>query len=155
MADTSWIHEFLRQAHVPYTVVPHPVAFTAQEDAAAIHIPGREWAKVVICLVDGEPIQAVVPATRSVDLEALLELTGGAEIRLADEDELRQIYPDSEAGAMPPFGPAYDQPVFVDVALAAEPHLAFNAGTHTEAITMRWADFAASVGPVVGKFAAA
>ena len=28
-----------------------------------MHVPGRDWAKVVICFVDGEPIQAVVPAT--------------------------------------------------------------------------------------------
>jgi len=58
MASMSSIHEFLREAHVPYTVVPHRPAFTAQEEAAATHVPGRDWAKVVICLVDGEPIEA-------------------------------------------------------------------------------------------------
>jgi Ala-tRNA(Pro) deacylase len=43
--------------------------------------------------------------------------------------------------------------VFVDVALAAEPEIVFNAGTHTEAIRIRWADFAATVRPIVGTFA--
>ena len=153
MAETSWIHEFLREAHVPYSVVPHAPAFTARAEAAAVHVPGRDWAKVVVCIVDGDPIQAVVPATRAVDLRALLGLAGGMDIRLADEDELERLYPDSEPGAMPPFGPAYGQPVFVDVALAAEPEIVFNAGTHTEAISMRWADFASSVRPIVGSFA--
>lgn len=153
MPNTSSIHEFLREAHVPYTVVPHRPAFGAQEEAAAAHVPGRDWAKVVICFVDSRPIEAVLPAPLMVNLDRLLDLAGGHEIRLAEEDELRRLFPDSEPGAMPPFGPLYGQPVFVDVALASEPEIAFNAGTHREAIAMRWADFARSVRPIVGKFA--
>ena len=153
MPATSAIHEFLREAHVGYTVVPHRPAYTAQEDAAAIHVPGRDWAKVVVCFVDGEPVEAVVPAPLVVNLDRLLEVTGGSTIRLAREDELAGLYPGCEPGAMPPLGPLYGQPVFVDVTLAREPVLVFNAGTHTEAIRMRWVDFAASVRPIVGRFA--
>lgn len=153
MADTIWIHEFLHEARVPYTVVPHRPAFTASEEAEAAHVPGDNWAKVVVCLVDGEPIQAVLPATTVIDLPSLLDLVGGVDIRLADEDDLRRLYPDCEPGAMPPFGPVYGQAVFVDVALADELEIVFNAGTHTDAISMRWADFAAAVRPIVGRFA--
>jgi Ala-tRNA(Pro) deacylase len=154
MPGTSAIHDFLRAAHVPYTVVPHWPAFTAQEGAAATHAPGRDWAKVVVCVVDGEPIPAMLPAPMTVNLRQLLELAGGHEIRLAEEDELRRLFPGCEPGAMPPFGPIYGQTVFVDVALALEPQMLFNAGTHTEAIAMRWTDFARSVKPIVGRFAA-
>jgi Ala-tRNA(Pro) deacylase len=153
MADTSAIYEFLRTARVPYTVVPHKLAFTAQEEAEATHVPGRDWAKVVICLVDDDPIEAVLPAPLTVDLDRLLELARGKEIRLADETELERLFPGCEPGAMPPFGPLYRQRVFVDVSLAAETEIAFNAGTHTDAISMRWADFAATVRPIVGSFA--
>jgi Ala-tRNA(Pro) deacylase len=153
MSGTSSIHAFLHEAHVPYTVVPHKPAFTAQEEAAATHVPGRDWAKVVICFVDGAPIEAMLPAPMTVNLDRLLELAGGDKIRLAREEELRELFPECEPGAMPPFGPLYRQSVFADVALAAEPEIVFNAGTHTEAIRMRWADFAASVRPIVGKFA--
>ncbi len=153
MPGTSSIHEFLREAHVAYTIVPHRPAYTAQEEAAAVHVPGRDWAKVVICFVDGEPVEAMLPAPLAVNLARLLELAGGDEIRLASEDEMRPLFPDCEPGAMPPFGPLYGQRVFADVALAAEPEIVFNAGTHTEAIRMRWAGFAASVRPIVGTFA--
>jgi Ala-tRNA(Pro) deacylase len=153
MPGTSSIHEFLREARVAYTIVPHRPAYTAQEEAAAMHVPGRDWAKVVICFVDGAPVQAVLPAPLAVNLDRLLELARGGEIRLAREDELRRLFPDCEPGAMPAFGPLYGQPVFVDVALAEEPEIVFNAGTHTEAISIRWADFSASVRPIVGKFA--
>jgi Ala-tRNA(Pro) deacylase len=153
MSDAMSIHTFLRDAHVPYTVVPHHPAFTAQEEAAATHVPGRDWAKVVVCVVDGQPVQAVVPAPLIVNLERFLELSGGSAVRLALDDELPTLFPGCEPGAVPPFGPIYGQAIFVDVQLAAEPELMFNAGTHTEAIAMRWADFARTVRPIVGNFA--
>jgi Ala-tRNA(Pro) deacylase len=152
MSSSTSIHEFLREARVPYTVVPHHPAFTAQEEAAATHVPGRDWAKVVVCVVDGHPVQAVVPATLSVHLERFLELTGGREIRIAREDELPELFPGCEPGAVPPFGPLYGQPIFVDVQLAAEPEIVFNAGSYTEAIAMRWSDFSRSLRPIVGNF---
>jgi Ala-tRNA(Pro) deacylase len=151
--DMSGIHDFLRKAHVEYTVVPHRPAFTAQEEAAATHIPGRDWAKVVVCFIDGEPIEAVVPAPSIVNLERLLELAGGKAIRVADEEDLRRLFPHCEIGAMPPLGPLYGQTVFVDAALASETEIVFNAGTHDEAIAMRWNDFVKMVNPIVGKFA--
>jgi Ala-tRNA(Pro) deacylase len=153
MPGTSSMHEFLREAHVAYMIVPHRPACTAHEEAAAMHVPGRDWAKVVICFVDGAAVQAVVPAPMTVNLDRLRDLARGTEIRLAREDELPRLFPDCEPGAMPAFGPLYGQRVFVDVALAEEPEIVFNAGAHTEAISTRWADFSASVRPIVGRFA--
>ena len=153
MAGQSLIHEFLRKAHVPYRVVPHRPAFTAQEEAAATHVPGRDWAKVIACIIDGEPVEAVVPAPAIVNLDRLLDLAGGHSIRLAEEDELRQLFPDCEIGAMPPFGPLYGQTVFVDAVLAMDPEIVFNAGTHRDAMAIRWNDFVKMVNPIVGRFA--
>ncbi len=153
MAVTELVQEFLRQANVAYSVFPHAPAYTAQEEAAVTHIPGRDWAKAVVFFADGEPIQAVVPADLVVDIEQLLLLTGAERVRLATEDELEALYPDCEPGAMPPLGPLYNQPVFVDVALAAEPQIVFNAGTHGDAVCMRYDDFAAVARPIVGSFA--
>ena len=88
-----------------------------------------------------------------IDLERLLLLTGAEHMRLATEEELAGSIPDCEPGAMPPLGPLYNQPVFVDIALAAEPQIVFNGGTHCDAICMRYDDFAAIARPVVGSFA--
>ena len=153
MSGMSTIQEFLRHAEIPYSVIPHAAAPTAQQEAAAAHIPGRDWAKVVVCVVDGEPVEAVVPATCVVSPEKLLELTGGRALRVADEDELPSLFPGCEPGAMSPLGPVYAQRVFVDVLLAAQPFIAFSAGTHANAILMRWADFSRVVRPFVGRFA--
>ena len=153
MPDMSTIYDFLREAHVPYAVVPHRPAYTAQEEAAATHVPGRDWAKVVVCFIDGEPVEAVVPAPSIVNLERLLELAGGKDIRVADEEELQGLFPGCEVGAMPPFGPLYGHTVYVDATLALERDIVFNAGTHQEAIVMRWHNFVKMVNPIVGKFA--
>jgi len=153
MAVTATIQEFLRRANVPYTVFPHIRAYTAQEEAAVTHVPGRDWAKAVICFVNGEPIQAVVPADLVVDLDRLAVVAQATSIRLAEEDELRWLYPDCERGAMPPLGPLYRQTVYVDHALADEENIVFNAGTHGDAISMRYEDFAAITHPIVGRFA--
>ena len=153
MAVTAAVQEFLRTANVAYTVFPHLPAYTAQEEAAVTHVPGRDWAKAVICFADDEPIQAVVPADLSVNLELLLVLAGAATIRLAREDELEWLFPECEPGAMPPLGPLYKQRVFVDETLAAENQIVFNAGTHRDAVSMRYDDFAALTHPIVGRFA--
>ena len=153
MPGTMSIHQFLSEAHVPYVVLPHRAAFTAQEEAAATHVRGRDWAKVVVCIVDGKPIEAVLPAPYMVNLDRLLALTGGTAIRLAREQEVSRLFMDGEPGAMPPLGSIYGQKVFVDVSLAVEPVLVFDAGTHTEAIAMRWTDFVKMIRPIVGRFA--
>src|SRR5262245_40639805 len=150
------IHEFLREAHVPYRALPHRPAFTAEKEAAVTHVPRRDWAKVVVCFVDGEPVEAVVPASRVVNLRQLMDLAGGRQsIRIAHESELSNFFPACEVGAMPPFGPLYGQTVFVDASLASLPEIVFNAGTHQDAIAMQWNDFVRMVNPIVGKFAEA
>jgi Ala-tRNA(Pro) deacylase len=147
------LDQFLKEARVPFTAFRHPPAFTTQEMAAVSHVPGSKWAKVVVCLVDDEPILAVLPSHLSVDLERLRVLAGGSVIRLAREVEFTRLYPDCEPGAMPPFGSLYLQRVFVDGTLVGETEMVFNAGTHTDAIRMHYGDFEELSLPVVGSFA--
>lgn len=144
------IAEYLRSK--PHTVLTHRTAFTAQEEAAATHVPGRQWAKTVVCLADGQPILAVLPAHHLVDLERLRHLAAAREMRLATEAELRRLYPDVETGAIPPFGPMFGQRTFVDWVIAQDDEVVFHAGTHVDAVRMRYTDFAALSSPLVGEF---
>jgi Ala-tRNA(Pro) deacylase len=153
VALTPSVQEYLRRSQIAYSVFHHVPAFSAQEEAAITHVPGRDWAKAVVCFADGEPIQAVVPADREVDLERLAELARAASIRVAFEAELDWLFPDCEHGAMPPFGPLYKQRVFVDDSLAKEENIVFNGGTHADAIVMRFEDFTLVAKPIVGSFA--
>jgi hypothetical protein len=62
------------------------------------------------------------------------------------------LYSECELGAMPPFGPLYKQPVVVDKSLTLDPEILFNAGSHREAIRMRYRDFEELVKPTVADF---
>jgi len=152
MAIPASIEKFLNERRIPFQVVTHRKAYTAQEEAAVAHVPGREWAKTVVCMADDAPILAVLPALYNVDTERLARLAGAKKVRLATEKELAPLFKECEPGAMPPFGCLYGQRVFVDRALVGDPEIVFNAGTHVDAIRMRYDDFAKLSTPVVGEF---
>ena len=146
------ISRYLEQHGVHFSVMEHPVAYTAQEDAAAMHVPGREWAKAVVCMIDDRPMLAVLPADRLIDLDRLRDACGAHTARLAREQEFRPLYADCEVGAMPPFGPLYQQPVMVERSLASDRDILFNGGSHHDAIRMHYRDFENLVKPTVADF---
>jgi len=152
MAMPVAISAYLGRNQVNYTVIEHPVAYTAQEEASLSHVSGSEWAKAVVCMADKLPILAVLPADSTVDLERLQRLLGTKSFRLATEAEIASLYTDCELGAVPPLGPLYGQRVFVEKTLTTDPEIVFNAGSHHEAIRMRYVDFEALVKPTVADF---
>jgi Ala-tRNA(Pro) deacylase len=152
MALPVRVAKVLQQERMPFLTFKHPPAYTAQEQAAVSHVPGMRSVKVVICIADGQPLQAVLPAHYSLDFESLRVLAGAAVLRLAREDEIAALYPDAEVGAMPPFGTIYGHRVFVERCFVGEPELVFSAGTHTDSVCMHYFDFAEIVKPIVGAF---
>ena len=71
---------------------------------------------------------------------------------LATEPEFKNLFPECELGAMPPFGNLYDLPVFVAEPLTKNNEIAFNAGTHTELIRLSFADYERLVKPRIFRF---
>lgn len=152
MSISKRVKTYLEEEGVAYEHGEHPRAFTAQEVAAAEHVPGKELAKTVM-LTDGEAfIMAVLPATEMVDVDEFREIAGNPDLRLADEEEFSGLFPNVETGAMPPFGNLYDVPVFVDATLREDESITFNAGTHTDTIRLTYTDFERLVDPVVAEF---
>jgi Ala-tRNA(Pro) deacylase len=149
------IADYLERNRARYSLLAHPTAYTAQEEAAAAHIPGHQWAKTVVCLADGQPVLAVLPAPFTVDLDQLQRSAHAKSVRLAKESEFSSLYTGCEAGAVPPFGPLFGQPVFVDKHLTADPELAFSAGSHHDALQMTYQEFERLVHPTVAEFAVA
>ena len=145
--------DYLDRERIRYTVISHSPAFTAQEIAAASHISGREIAKTVILQIDGELTMAVLPASHRIDLEHLAEAAGAVRAELVPETEFRERFAGCETGAMPPFGNLYGLPVYVSDELTEDEFIAFNAGTHTELIQMRYRDFERLASPRVLAFA--
>jgi Ala-tRNA(Pro) deacylase len=143
------LRQFLDSHHADYSITLHHKAFTAREVAAAEHLPAREVAKSVVVFGDGEYHMIVIPANRLVDFQEVRLTLGLSQVRLATEDELAKLFPDSELGAMPPFGGLYGMAVYLDNSLAGEETIAFNAGTHRDVIHMKTLDYRRLVQPTL------
>lgn len=152
MSLSARLKKLLEEHDVEYEVIDHAPAYTAQEEAAAAHVPGREWAKTVVVLVDGEPAMAVLPATRRLNLEKLRAAVGSDRVELAEEADFQRLYPDCEPGAMPPFGNLYGQTTFVDESLREDERIAFHAGDHRTAVEIPYAAFERLAEPVPERF---
>ncbi len=148
------LEAYLREKQVPFEVRHHPRAITAQEVAASEHVPGKMLAKTVMVLADGKMVMLALPAPYQVDMEKAGTALGVGEVRLAQEEEFEGTFPDCEVGAMPPFGNLYEVPVYVEEALAEDETIVFRAGTHTDTMSVRYADFERLVKPTVVEFAA-
>jgi Ala-tRNA(Pro) deacylase len=142
----------MQECAVPFTSHSHPEAFTALEVAEVEHVPGKQMAKVVMAIVDGQLTMLVLPAPAHVELDLMRAVFDTGQARLATEAEFAPHFPDCDVGAMPPFGNLYNVPVYVDRSLTDDEQITFQAGTHTETVTMRYADYADLVQPIVATF---
>jgi Ala-tRNA(Pro) deacylase len=144
--------DFLNQGKVRYEIIHHPEAFTAQELAAIEHVKGRSHAKVVMVRADDELLMTVLPADHRLDLEKLSRLTG-RQTALATEAEFKALFPDCAVGTMPPFGQLYGVATYLDASLTDADKIVFEAGTHSDAIKMRYIDYEQLVKPTTAEFA--
>jgi Ala-tRNA(Pro) deacylase len=147
------LREFLDSHAVRYFVVSHSPAYTAQEIAAAAHVPGKELAKTVIVNINGKMAMVVLPASRQLDFELLRDLTATRDVELAGEKEFAGLFPECEIGAMPPFGNLYGMDVYVSEELEEDDEIAFNAGSHNELLRLSFEDFRRLVHPKVARLA--
>ena len=143
------LREFLDREKVKYVSIRHSPAYTAQEIAASAHIRGRELAKVVVVKLDDTKALAVLPASVKVDLDLLRQVSGARKAELATESDFANAFPECELGAMPPFGNLYGMTVYSDDRLAEDVEIAFNAGSHSELIRMKYLDYVRLAKPKV------
>ena len=152
MAISTKLEAFIKASGVKYTVAKHPVVYTAQEIAAAGHIPGRQLAKSVLVKTDRGFALAVLPAIHLINLKKLRSILGAKSLSIAKESDIKSQFPDVEVGAMSPFGNLYEVPVVADTFLRDSEDITFNAGSHTDTITLRYSDFVSLVKPKTVNF---
>ena len=147
------LKEYLDIHGVEYEEIKHPVKYSAQQAAAAAHISGKELAKTVMVKIRGKLAMAVLPASCRVDFALLREIVGSDEVELAREHEFKDLFPDCDVGAMPPFGNLYGLDIYVAEKLTTDEEIAFKACSHSELIKMAYSDYARLVDPIVIRFA--
>jgi len=146
------ITDYLDRRGVTYVRRMHPTAVDGQHLAAALRVSGWCVAKTVLVDVDGRFYLFVLPAPEQVSLERAAEVVGGSSARLADEEDLAEVFPDCELGAEPPFGQLYGVEVVLEERLLAQPKLVVRAGSHEESLELSSRDFFNLEQPEVGDF---
>jgi Ala-tRNA(Pro) deacylase len=146
------LKEYLDSMNVKYATINHALAYSTQQTAASAHIRGKELAKTVMIKIDGKMAMVVLPASFKVDLDLVKKTAGARTVDLATETEFKNLFPECDVGAMPPFGNLYGMDVYAEQKLAEDQDIAFNAGSHLELMKLAYKDFERLVKPKMGTF---
>jgi Ala-tRNA(Pro) deacylase len=155
MATPMWIRKMLDLRGIPFQEVHHAEAYTAQRVAEREHFTGHRVAKVVVVIVDGRPVELVLPASRHVNFSRVAAILNARAIRLASEQEIEKFFTDCEVGAIPPVRHWEGVDVLMDRSLKVEGDILFQAGTHADAIRVGFRDWYELVNPQVATFSEA
>ncbi len=134
------VPDYLTEKRVCFEKLLHAPAYSAQQRAKHLHIPGRQVAKSVLLAAPGGYLLAVLPATHHIDTDRLARQLGGP-VRLADDREAARVFRDCEWGVVPPFGTLYGLPTLLDDSLDPEALIVFEGNTTVEAVRVRCGDF--------------
>lgn len=146
------LDELLEGRQVRFERLHHEPVCGANRVAEKLHVPGKDVAKSVLLRTELGYVVAVVPADHCVDLERVRHCLGDEWVEIASEPEMRQLFPDCEVGAMPPFGSVYHLRTLVDDALALDEEIVFEGQNHAEAIRMTYRDYEELEHPIRGQF---
>jgi Ala-tRNA(Pro) deacylase len=146
------LQTYLDEMGISYRISHHRTAYTAQDLAAAEHVPGRQVIKPVVVRADGQFVMCALPASHRIDLAELRHQLQAEEVELADESKLGELFPECELGAEPPVGKLFGMPTLMDESLVADSRVTFQAGTHSDAVTMSLADYRRVAQPEMAYF---
>ncbi|MEW7972294.1 MAG: YbaK/EbsC family protein [Candidatus Thiodiazotropha endolucinida] len=145
MSVSNTVRSYLEGQDIPYELIAHKHTQSSMESAGAAHVESDHLAKAVIVKEGDEYMMVVVPCDYHVHLGKLHRLLD-REVGLATENELIQLFPDCERGAIPPLGTAYKLITLVDRTLLDQPEVYFESGDHEHLIKVSGEQFAHLLG---------
>lgn len=140
MAVAETIKQFLDNKSIDHGLVAHPHTGSSHESAEASHVREDHIAKAVIVKDATGYAMVVIPANQWVEMKHLRQELD-RDFELVEEDELSELFPDCEVGAIPPLGPAYAIETLLDEALTTLANVYFEAGDHEHLIHTTGEDF--------------
>ncbi len=153
MPILSRLKDFLDSHEVSHEVTAHPKGYTSQDVAALLYRSGKQLAKGMIVRTENGFVMCVLPARELIDMERLEKLLGQkGTVRIATEEEIKNLFPDCDIATFPPFGNLYDLPVYLDQRLAQHEKIYFEAGSPRETITLGMEDYRRLVSPKISEF---
>jgi len=136
------LQQYLDDKHIDYDVLKHKRTLSAEGTAHASHVPGNRLAKGVVLTREGGFVVAVIPASSKVRFD-VIERMLHCPVQLASEDEIAELFPDCDAGAVPPIPEAYAVEAFIDESLDKEPDVYLEGGDHRSLVHISGEEFRA------------
>src|SRR5262245_18571948 len=127
--------------NVSYEVITHDPTMSATRTAQACHVSGERLAKAIVLRRNGGYMLAVLPASCHAVLSDLKRAIG-EDVDLADEKEIKALFPDCVLGAVPPVGECYDLDVIVDDRIEAQSDIYLEGGDHVSLVHLDHDQFA-------------
>jgi Ala-tRNA(Pro) deacylase len=103
-------------------------------------VPGDRLAKAVVLTREGGFVVAVVPANAQVRLDTIERMLH-CPVSIASEEEIGELFPDCDKGAVPPLPEAYAVEAFIDDSLEQQPDVYLEGGDHRSLIHMSGEQF--------------
>ncbi|MBE0537347.1 MAG: YbaK/EbsC family protein [Phycisphaerae bacterium] len=145
--------DFLEKFEADYTLEQGRPVFRAREVINHRCLGGIDIAKAVVIRADGKKFMCVLPSCCTMDLTLVRNYLGARSVDYVDEREMRDLFPNCQTGAEPPFGALYGFPTLMDASLENDEYIAFQGETYDTAIVMRLAEYERLAGPRVFSFA--
>src|SRR5262245_16662795 len=120
---------------VEFRLTHHEPVTTSAEAAAVRGAELRSGAKAMLVKGKSGFVLAVLAADRKVDWKLLAPLVGGKGARFATDEELLAAT-DLSKGAVPPLWRLFGLRTIYDTSLLDVETVNFNAGTHTDSVSM-------------------
>lgn len=139
--------DWLASNDIEYEIHEHPLAFTARETAHVEGVDPRTFAKVIAVIADdGRRALLTLDATDHLDLRKARNLLEAHDVRLLTEEEMADIAPTCEIGAIPAVGQLFELPLFADFAVRDDEQISFNAGSHRFAVRVERSEWERATG---------
>ncbi|TWT45808.1 Prolyl-tRNA editing protein ProX [Phycisphaerae bacterium RAS1] len=145
----------LDEQRVAYRVLHHEPTRTSEESARVRGEPLEIGGKALLVKTDDAFRLFVLSAVLKLDSAAVKQRLGVRKTRFATPEELMELT-GLVPGSVPPFGrPILPFDLYVDESIAANPRIAFNAGSLTDSIILATGEYMRVASPTVFRFGAA
>ncbi len=140
MTISPTVEQHLAAEGITYDVIAHDHTGNSISTALAAHVSVGAMAKAVV-MKDAEGYLMAVTSAMCKLSESELYDAIGRRLQLVTEDELAEIFPDCDPGAVPPLAAAYGLEAVWDDRLANLKDIYFEGGDHDNVVHIGGDDF--------------
>lgn len=134
------VKNFLEESGINYEIVQHPASFSAMDEAHSMGVDPDDVVKNLIIKTDGQYFFVAIPGGHRLSSSKEHDILG-KHARMINEQEMASDFPDYETGTVPPLGPLFGIPVYIDENILQHQMIMFPAGSHNECFKVNRDDF--------------